>query len=252
MVKNVSNSIINTVGAANAGRTNTLFVQNPDNANTASHATANIVNGGAASGHVWTQYTIGNSRSYAFGVNNAASQALQINTSINQNVNPNSGTNLWKMTTAGIRTLPLQPCFSVFVSADVPNFCGDNNDYTVPFNTKNFDTQNSYNTGTYTFTAPVTGKYLLNCRIQMTNISNNHNVGDLYFKVNGAYVPSLGICNPTATQLGNGFAPLTVTGILGLNAGDTILTEVIVQNGTKTITLIGGWQQNSFEMFMLG
>lgn len=55
---------------------------------------------------------------------------------------------------------PLQPAFCVEMSADQLNIA-TGAERTVLFDTERFDQGGNFNVGTYTFTAPITGKYLI-------------------------------------------------------------------------------------------
>jgi hypothetical protein len=72
-----------------------------------------------------------------------------------------AGEQYWTMNSAHIITTPKQPAFL----ADC-NYTGSglaiNTTHTVPALNERFDQNGDYNTSTYTFTAPVTGKYQLN------------------------------------------------------------------------------------------
>ncbi len=56
-------------------------------------------------------------------------------------------------------TMPSQPSFSAVATGSQNNISSGD---TIQFNTEYFDQNADYNTGTYTFTAPVTGKYQFN------------------------------------------------------------------------------------------
>jgi hypothetical protein len=60
----------------------------------------------------------------------------------------------------GAVTKPLQPAFLATQSAN--NDVSAISATTIPFDTERFDQNADYDTGTYTFTAPVTGRYQLN------------------------------------------------------------------------------------------
>ena len=72
-----------------------------------------------------------------------------------------AATNAMRIDSTGAMTKPLQPAFL----ADC-NYTGSalaiNTTHTVPALNERFDQNGDYNTSTYTFTAPVTGKYQLN------------------------------------------------------------------------------------------
>jgi len=67
-----------------------------------------------------------------------------------------------KIDTAGHITMPLQSCFQVQHSAAPQNDVS--NDTTFNMNNEIFDLNADFNTTTYTFTAPVTGKYLISVK----------------------------------------------------------------------------------------
>ena len=77
---------------------------------------------------------------------------------------------------SGIVTNSSQYAFSAYLNATASNVTGDTTAYTILFNTEVFDIGSNYNTGTGTFTAPVTGKYLLTFGVYVnggTIISSN-------------------------------------------------------------------------------
>jgi len=69
-----------------------------------------------------------------------------------------SGNPAIKMDAAGIVTKPLQPSFLAYPNAEQSNI--GTGTTTIEHNTEAFDTNADFNTGTYTFTAPVTGIYI--------------------------------------------------------------------------------------------
>ena len=72
----------------------------------------------------------------------------------------------------GAVTKPLQPSFSVNMSAVQSNIAAST-EVTIQFDTEIFDTNADFNTGTYTFTAPVTGKYLLTLATRLQAVQND-------------------------------------------------------------------------------
>ena len=69
----------------------------------------------------------------------------------------------------GIITKPLQPAFLAKVNSDQTNIA-TNSDVTVLFNVERFDQNADFDTGTYTFTAPVTGRYQLQTSLRLENV----------------------------------------------------------------------------------
>ena len=66
---------------------------------------------------------------------------------------------------AGHVTMPLQSCFQA--RGGTQNNMAASSNVTIQNSVEIFDLNSDYNTGTYTFTAPVTGKYSLNASIRM-------------------------------------------------------------------------------------
>jgi hypothetical protein len=91
----IQNSINNTIGASNSGATNTLTVQNPSNT-ASSSATTLLTVGGTSSGNVWSQYTVGTTRSYSLGINTSSTTNFSLNTSNSGTVQPGSGTEIFR------------------------------------------------------------------------------------------------------------------------------------------------------------
>jgi len=150
-----------------AGSTRQLVVENFDNTNTASNAVIAVSVGGTSAGDAFEVFAIGTARSYSFGPDTSASQILKINTAASDVVTPSTGTNLWNMTTAGRRTMPLQPSFFATINAEA-NVTGDGTVHyigSVTATTEVFDQDGSFNPGNgagtpATFTAPVNGIYV--------------------------------------------------------------------------------------------
>ena len=73
-----------------------------------------------------------------------------------------------EITTAGIVSFPLQPAFQAHADGNQSNFAVGNW-VDVLFATERFD-QNADYDGSSEFTAPVTGKYQINCHLYMKNL----------------------------------------------------------------------------------
>lgn len=183
---NINNAVNNTVGAANKGVTNTLTIQNQDNTSTNSQATTLLTVGGAtagtSAGNVWTQYTIGTTQSYSVGINNAASQTLQINSNAGATVSPASGTTIWETTAGGIITTPKNPAFFAYLNASQNNQFGINTVYYIPFTNTLVDQGGNFNiVGTGSgqgsfFLTPVAGVYQFNTTVLLNGLTNQTTV----------------------------------------------------------------------------
>jgi len=72
-------------------------------------------------------------------------------------------------------TMSSQPAFSVHMNQEDQSNIAINSDVTVQFDTERYDVNSDFNTSTYTFTAPVTGKYFLTASLRMTQLDSAAN-----------------------------------------------------------------------------
>jgi hypothetical protein len=92
-----------------------------------------------------------------------------------------SGTEAMRIDATGAITKPLQPAFLAYMSATQSNFA-INGGVTILFDTERFDQNADFNTSTYTFTAPVTGRYQLNLQARLNALDTAANYYQLIFK----------------------------------------------------------------------
>lgn len=84
-------TVTNALGGSNSGITNTITCQNTSNtANSQASFKATV--GGASSGDVWHQYSIGSAQSYSIGIDNSDSDRFKITSAQSDLINPSSGT----------------------------------------------------------------------------------------------------------------------------------------------------------------
>jgi len=88
-----------------------------------------------------------------------------------------AGEQYWTMDSAHIITTPKQPAFLVQPASAQTNFGADGNNDTVAFGTERFDVNADF--ASNTFTAPVTGKYMLCVNLYLTNLDSV----DLYYQM---------------------------------------------------------------------
>ena len=79
---------------------------------------------------------------------------------------------------AGHVTMPLQCSFSAYNNGGQANKTGDDTMYTVLFDTERFDLNGDF--ASSTFTAPVTGKYLLSAHIGLTGYTTSSTYSNMY------------------------------------------------------------------------
>lgn len=154
----------------------------------------------------------------------------------------NSTTNI---DSTGRYTNSVQPCFQAYLAADATNVTGDGTAYTVLFDSESFDNNSNFNTSTGTFTAPVTGKYLLCGAIYTSGYAVGHNRLEVKLEATGTTYYIANYKNPFAlTTLACSFCSIislssTNTVTISLNVGAS--TKVIDVNGTAGYTTLSGY-----------
>ena len=135
-------------------------------------------------------------------------------------------------------TMPLQPAFLAFNSSARNNVTGNGAVYTLIFDTVVFD-QNSDFDGTSTFTAPVTGKYYLESKASLGQVTNGTVCSFTIVTSNRSFVMS--IISPTAVKdLNNQYMP-NGSILCDMDAGDTAtITIAITGIGADTADVQGG------------
>ena len=78
-------------------------------------------------------------------------------------------------------TKPLQTAFLVQPSGLQTNF-PINTETTLTYNVERFDVNSDFNTSTYTFTAPVTGKYLISFNIYLLSIDHETSYFEIFLR----------------------------------------------------------------------
>ena len=147
---------------------------------------------------------------------------------------------------AGHVTKPLQPAFSAYLNTGQSNIATGYT--TVQFDTENFDVNADFNTSTYTFTAPVTGKYLLQVNVSFSSLPLNA----VWFFVqivtsNRSYNFSR-TTTPYDADFGTTIYTLAQTTVADMDANDTAYIRFYQYTGT-TSTDIYGASGNNYTFF---
>jgi hypothetical protein len=136
----------------------------------------------------------------------------------------------------GHMTMPTQPCVLVNNAATIDNVTGDGTVYTGIYATEIKD-QNADWDGVSTFTAPVTGTYLVTVLAQWNGITSAETKArgtivasnrSAYFYLDNPYDSSLG-----GSWRGNGAV------FMDMDASDTLTVTGKVSNGTKVVDFDG-------------
>ena len=128
---------------------------------------------------------------------------------------------------------PMVLAFNSVIDSDVT---GDGTDVTVEFNSEVFDQDSNFNITTDTFTAPVTGKYLIEASVLIQDITGSHTLAQ--FKIvtsnNTFRTQQLSVAN-----LADSTASATLGGgvIANMDANDTLTIVIRVSNGAKVIDI---------------
>ncbi|MFQ5685107.1 MAG: hypothetical protein ACE5GV_00455, partial [Candidatus Scalindua sp.] len=145
------------------------------------------------------------------------------------------------MTAAGERTMPLQPAVLVTnTAAGQLNATGDGTQLSVIFGTEIYD-QNSDFDGISTFTAPVTGRYLVTAHISFEGLAAAHtftfssiNTSNRVYLIDPINIGAIRTVNPND----RGFT--SVNQVVDLDASDALVINIGISNGAKTVGIIAG------------
>ena len=100
----------------------------------------------------------------------------------------------------------------------------------MPCNTKRFDYGDNYDTSTYTFTAPIKGRYLFNWSFALEDVQNDATYMSIMMSTGGGV-------NTTAYDTNvwdqDGRWGFTGSGIWELSTGDTAHPRVLQAGGTQ-------------------
>jgi hypothetical protein len=241
-----NNAINNTVGASISGVTNTFTVTNLSNT-ASSAARETIVVGGGTAADPTLNFNVSGVTNWEMGIDNSVADNLTISQGTALGTN-----DVWRMTVAGERTMPLQPAFLAFLGTTDANVTGNGTTYTLGSGnalTEIFDQGADFTTAGV-FTAPVTGRYFFTQAIQLNPVVAAQN------QANFAIVTS----NRTYfTSTFNSFNCFNVgggvhfggTAFTDMDAADTCVTTTIVVGGAQTIGAAGGTGGTYFSGFLV-
>ena len=136
---------------------------------------------------------------------------------------------------AGVISYPNIPSFLAYNSATDSNVTGNNTVATIDFDTEVFDQGNNFSADT--FTAPVTGRYLLTTCVRvedlttlMTGFLCEITTSNRGYRYNSSEVA------PIAAS----FFAMTISAVADMDAGDTAIVRVVVSGGAGDTADISG------------
>lgn len=129
--------------------------------------------------------------------------------------------------------------YDVMAYSDVQraNVTGDGTAYTIQFNAEYADSGGAFNTSTYTFTAPATGKYLATATVNMTGLLNTHTAGVLKIVTSNRTHDF----NFHPYNMGDATGELSVNlaKIVDMDTADTLTVTLTISGGTKVVDVEG-------------
>lgn len=228
-----------TFTTATAGTDRTLAVTNTDSTGAAaSHAHLHLQTNSASAGDPYVRFDISGGQDYSLGVDNSSTDALLIT----DDTNPSTGNTLWKITSAGERTIPLQPAFLAYLASDDLNVTGNGTEYTIGTNTaltEVFDQNGDFNTNG-TFTAPVSGRYFFVGVARLYNLTAAATYGIIKIVTSNRTYNNVGECNIGGVRSSNNATSLLVTAFADMDAADTATLRVIVSGEGADSTDLDG------------
>ena len=143
--------------------------------------------------------------------------------------------------------MPLQPAFSV--TANQQNDIPINGATTLEFANEIFDQNADFNTGTYTFTAPVTGKYMLNVNLRMDNVDRDHVYLYMILKTSNREYEWL---QDISVLYGDDpdYLPFTINVLADMDASDTAYVRMHIPNLGAAISDVVGSSKSTFSGYL--
>ena len=147
-----------------------------------------------------------------------------------------AGTERWIMTAAGERTMPTQPSFSVHPATGQSNIAIDS-DITVVWGTEITDQGGDF--ASSTFTAPVTGNYLLTVVVRIQSIDSGATTYDIKIVTSNRTYTARYDFAQMAGDLTNDW-PLTNVVMADMDASDTVTVAIRQSGGTQQADISTG------------
>lgn len=213
-----------------SGQTRWVDVKNTSNTASSSALVQTQVAGSSA-GDAYYVAGITGGQEWSWGVDNSASDTFVIS-----NTATLGTANVMSVATSGEINYPLQPAFMAFLPSTEADVTGDGTVFqigSVTALTEVFDQNSDFNTNG-TFTAPVTGRYMLiaNCLAQQGTAV--HTVTLRITTSNATY----SFLNNSVMVVGNNGLSCSV--LCDMDAADTATYSLISGGSTKTIDAFGG------------
>jgi hypothetical protein len=180
------------------------------------------------------------------GASGAAGEALVLVT---------NGVEHMRIAADGTITSALQPSFHTYLSSTMGNCTGNDVAVTIQFGDDStdpaFDRGGDYNNGTYTFTAPVDGIYLLTATAAFGDLTSTNTDGSLDLVVTSGTKGYR--FNPGSIEANAAYGVATVinTTQIYMDANDTCTVLATIKQGTQIVDIQGGAGATHFSGCLL-
>jgi hypothetical protein len=146
-----------------------------------------------------------------------------------------------RIDSAGIVTKPLQPAFLATKTSTSSN-AAINTDHTVLFPTEVYDQNSDFSSNT--FTAPVTGKYLLTASLRLDQVDEAANY--YLLGIIGSNRSFREMWNPGGITDNDSYHTLQVSGLLDMDANDTAIVRFNQSAGNPQVDQDGNAEMSYF------
>ena len=150
--------------------------------------------------------------------------------------------------TNGIMTKPLQPSFHAYVGTTQNNIA-TGSDLTINYDTEVWDLNADFDTSNKTFTAPVTGKYMLNVNLRMDNVDRDHVYLYMILKTSNREYEWL---QDISVLYGDDpdYLPFTINVLADMDASDTAYVRMHIPNLGAAISDVVGSSKSTFSGYL--
>ncbi len=143
------------------------------------------------------------------------------------------------VTDNGEMTNASQPAFLALLGSTVNNQTGDGTVYTIVFDTEIFDQNSDFNTGTGTFTAPVTGRYAFAAGVYALDQNSSNSAGNVRLVTSNRN--ALGMTGNAANwRSGTNDSTFLVSSLTDMDAADVANVTITIFASTLTVDIGGG------------
>jgi len=153
----------------------------------------------------------------------------------------------WIKGVDGAITMPSQPAFSAYINAIQYNL-GVGLYVDLQFNAETFDQGNDFNTGTYEFTAPVTGKYQLQVYTRMSAIDTAAAYTRINIATSNRTYNTIDDPNYTSDL---SYHTQKIMVLADMDAGDTAKVQFYQSGGSAIADAINGVNSSNFSGYLV-